>query len=108
MNIARLLCTCPCGSYGHPFSVWITDEKTLLIKAQCVNCEEVFITVYPLAKLFADCPLPNLTELDKKVGKEIEKITDNAGKPLRPPVKAWTKEDREFFREMHIKEDDNA
>ena len=102
MNCGRLLCTCACGGYGQPHTLWITDQKQLLITCLCIACEEPFNVLFPLADLFKQCPLPNLAKLDKAIGNEIDKITG----PLRPPLSIkepeFTDGDKEELKSLHV------
>jgi hypothetical protein len=102
MNIERQLLRCGCGSYAVPQSIWLTDEKSMMFVAYCVTCNILIKIFYPIATMFADCPLPKMTEakLIECVDKEIANIT---GGPLRPPLKmAFTSEDQKFMKMAHI------
>lgn len=99
MNLARLLCTCECGSYSQPVSFWLTDQKQLLISAVCVSCERQFNILFPLTELYTTCPKPDIKQLDQVIGRKIEEITDPS---LPPKPVLLTEQDERFLRALKI------
>ena len=104
MNAHRLLGKCECGGYAQPQSLWITDQKSLLVTCFCIVCEKQINVVFPLTELFKQCPKPTFTakQLREIVGKENALITGEAGKPLTPPLSPFVIKDWRYLKEMHI------
>lgn len=95
MNLKRLLCKCECGSYAHPHSFWLSDQKHLLVSSVCVSCEKAFNAVFLLADLLKACPLPDFKAIDTAIGEKIEEITT-------PKPQKLTPDDRRFLRAMGV------
>jgi hypothetical protein len=62
MNCFKLRCICPCGEDAIPQSLCITDQKELLVKTVCVNCEKSGDFFFPLTHLYKSCPSDDLTK----------------------------------------------
>jgi hypothetical protein len=98
MNCGRLICKCNCGGFAQPLSVWVTDQKSLLVTCYCIVCESQVNVVFPLSDLWKSCPKPSLPGLP---GKPIQP-------PLAKPPEELTEEDKKWLLEFHIKEPDNG
>lgn len=102
MNCVRFFCTCECGSYAQPLSLWLTDEKILLITARCIACEKEVNSLFRLADLVRACPPPDLDKLSEEIGKEIALITDGE-KPL-----LFNEEDMRFLHALKIGDENES
>ena len=112
MLCSRILCRCECGSFAQPVALWVTDDKSLLVTCFCINCEAQLSVIFPLSQLWKDCPQPKIDKkkLIKAVDEEISRITNEAGKPLVPPLAPkfeLTPEDIFWEHAMGVKPDDS-
>lgn len=102
MNCLRLLPKCECGSFVQPTSFWLTDQRQLWLVGVCFACEKPVNTLYSLTELYKGCPL-NDKNLDKAIGKAIQKITSVL--PIQTSL-TWNAEDKKFLHAMRISPDD--
>jgi hypothetical protein len=89
MNRSRLISKCECGGFAQPLSLWVTDEKSLLVTSYCIVCESQVNVIFPLTELFKSCPLPTFGE-------------DTTRLLLPRAVEQWTDEDMQILRKAHI------
>lgn len=112
--MTRLMAKCDsCGGWVQPHAFFIDEGHNLVVMGLCLDCANRVLAPMALRDLYKMSndlrASMNLSKLNDMVGKEIEKITDEAGKPLRPPLKeGLTKEDKDFLKTFHITEGDNA
>lgn len=96
MNLNRLLCNCyQCGGFAQPHALWLSDQKTLVITALCLSCEEKTNVIFPLDVLFKGCPIPDLSQVEAAIVEAT--VEDQPPKPMRP-----TGDDKKFLRAMRI------
>lgn len=84
-------------------SLWLTEDKCLLIAARCVSCEKECDILVPLADLFKACPVPDLKSLNEKICTEIARITDGE-EPCEPLL--FNAEDMRFLHALKIGDED--
>lgn len=90
MNSHRILCKCECGNYVQPFSLRVTDQKSLMVIGKCIACESLVNVFFPLDYLEESCPAPAPTLL-------IEEGKPMPGKPFH-----FTVEDVRMLRSGKI------
>ncbi len=70
-------------------TLWVTDQKALMVSSYCIVCEEITHVAFPLTMLFKGCPKPT-----KTINKPMLVIRPN------------TTEDKDFLHSLGIGDND--
>ena len=85
MNCHRIISRCECGGYTQPFSLWITDNRAVLVSSHCTSCEKKVDTIYYLTDLY----------------KHSRHMNDPVPKALPAgSVQLFTPEDMDFLKDI--------